>query len=375
MTFSKASTLLLVALGLVGCSTGHAAAPNSTIVAALPPTPTDQPSTTSSSTSTTAASTSTSTSTSSSSSTTTTIAPTPVMPLTGMPIVDPAIAARPAVVIKVSNDPGARPQSGLNAADIVFEAWGAGPTRFATVFQSTDAPTVGPIRSGRTQDVDLVGEFNGPVFACSGGNPTVVTTLRNSDLQVVTESQGPGWRLDPHRRRPHATFNDPASLRLNADPTRTGPAQQFHYRQAGQAATGDASAGFNLHIELVHVEWRFDAQTGRYERSQDGGPHLLADGTQVQADNVVVMWINYDHSFADARSPDGGSIGTGTALVFTGGKVTTVTWTRDDRLKPISFTDASGAPMLLTPGSTWIELANTGQGLFPGTDQLDVLPG
>lgn len=374
MKFPKASTLLIVALGLVSCSTGSAASPTS-LVAALPPTPTQPADTTSPSTSSSSTSTSSPTSTSSAPATTTTIAPTPVMPLTGLPITDPAIAAQPAVVIKVSNDPGARPQSGLNSADIVFEAWGAGPTRFATVFQSTDAPTVGPIRSGRTQDVDLVGEFNGPVFACSGGNPTVVTTLRNSDLQVVTESQGPGWRLDPHRRRPHATFNDPASLRLNADPTRTGPAQQYHYRQAGTAATGDASAGFNLHIELVHVQWRYNPQTGRYERSQDGGPHLLADGSQVTFDNVVVMWINYDHSFADARSPDGGSIGTGTALVFSGGKVTTGTWTRDDRLKPISFTDASGAPILLAPGSTWIELANTGQGPFPGTDELEVLPG
>ena len=94
----------------------------------------------------------------------------------------------------------------------------------------------------------------------------------------------------------------------------------------------------------------------------------------MQFDNVVVMWINYDHSFADARSPDGGSIGTGSVLVFSGGKVTEGTWTRDDRLKPISFTDASGSPILLTPGSTWIELANTGQGSFPGSDTLEVLP-
>lgn len=296
------------------------------------------------------------------------------MPLTGQSITDPAIAAQPAVVVKVSNDPGARPQSGLNDADLVFEAWGAGPTRFATVFQSSDAAKVGPIRSARTQDVDLVGEFNRPVFACSGGNPTVVTTIRSSDLQVVTESQGPGWYLDKHRHRPHATFNDTASLRLNADPASTAPAQQFQYRKAGDAAPGDASAGFNLHIELVHVEWRYNAETGRYDRSQDGGPHVLADGSQVSTDNVVVLWINYDHSFADARSPDGGSIGTGEALVFTNGKVITGTWSRDDRLKPISLTDASGAPILLTPGHTWFELANTGQGSFPGSDELEVLP-
>lgn len=296
------------------------------------------------------------------------------MPLTGKPITDPAVAAQPAVVIKVSNDPGARPQSGLDAADIVFEAWGAGPTRFATVFQSTDAPNVGPIRSARTQDVDLVGEFNHPVFACSGGNPTVVKTIRESDLQVFTESQGPGWRLDKHRKRPHATFNDTASLRSDAAFGSSAPAQQFHYRGAADTATGDPSAGFNLHIERVRAQWRFNVGTGRYDRSQDGGPHLLADGTQVQADNVIVMWIDYEHSFADARSPDGGSIGTGSVLVFSGGKVTTGTWARDDRLKPISFTDASGSPILLTPGSTWIELANTGLGTFPGADELEVLP-
>ena len=51
------------------------------------------------------------------------------MPLTGLPVTDPAVAARVAVVVKISNDPGARPQSGLDKADIVFEAWGAGPTR------------------------------------------------------------------------------------------------------------------------------------------------------------------------------------------------------------------------------------------------------
>ena len=367
MRFAKAASTLIVALGLVACSSSHAAAPNTSTVQVLPPTPTTRPAaTTSSSTSTS--------STTSSTTTSTTVVPEPVMPLTGLPISDPAVAVRPAVVVKVSNDPGARPQSGLDSADIVFEAWGAGPTRFATVFQSKDAPNVGPIRSGRTQDVDLVGEFNGPVFACSGGNPTVVKTLRASDLQVVTESQGPGWRLDKHRHRPHATFNDTASLRETADPTRTGPVQPFHYRSVGAASTGDPSAGFNLHIEAVHAEWRFDATTNRYERSQDGGPHLLDDGTQVQADNVVVMWINYEHSPADARSPDGGSIGFGTTLVFSNGKVTTGTWTRDDRLKPINLTDASGSPILLTPGSTWIELANTGNGGFPGADELEVLP-
>lgn len=296
------------------------------------------------------------------------------MPLTGLPIVDPALAARPAVVVKISNDPGARPQSGLDSADIVFEAWGAGPTRFATVFQSEDAPKVGPIRSARTQDVDLVGSFNGAVFACSGGNNGAIAAIRSSDLLVLTEGKGPGWYLDKNRRRPHATFNDTASLRSNAAPDRPGPAQQFYYRPSGATAGGVASQGFKLRIEQVDAEWQFDPASNIYERSQDGKPHLLADKTQVAFNNVIVLWIDYGRSPADVRSPDGGTIGSGDAVVFTNGKMINGKWSRAGRLDPIALTDASGTPILLTPGTTWFELANSGKGTFPGTDVLEVLP-
>jgi Protein of unknown function (DUF3048) N-terminal domain/Protein of unknown function (DUF3048) C-terminal domain len=296
------------------------------------------------------------------------------MPLTGLPITDPALAARVAVVVKVSNDPGARPQSGLQYADMVFEAWGAGPTRFATIFQSQDAPKVGPIRSARTQDVDLVGSFNGAVFACSGGNNGAIAAIRGSDLLVLTESQGPGWFLDKTRRRPHATFNDTASLRSNAAPDRPGPAQQLQYRKDGAAATGEASDGFKLHIENVHAEWHYVATSDSYQRSQEGHPHVMADGTRVEFNNVVVLWIDYGHSTADGRSPDGGTIGSGDAVVFTNGKQIPAHWARGDRLQPMSLSDAGGAPILLTPGTTWFELANGGKGTFPGTDELEILP-
>jgi len=360
-----------MALVLAACGGGDAA-PATTVAETSPPT-TKPRATTTTEKSTTTSSSSTITTTSSSS-TTTTIAPEPVMPLTGLPVTEPALAARPAVVVKVSNDPGARPQSGLDYADIVFEAWGAGPTRFAAVFQSEDAPNVGPIRSARTQDVDLVGSFNGAVFACSGGNAGAMATIRGADLLVLTESQGPGWHLDKKRRRPHATFNDTASLRSNADPSRPGPAQQYKYRQDGEIATGLSSEGFKLHIQSVDVEWTFVDATNSYVRSQEGKPHVMADGTRVDFANVVVLWINYDRSPADVRSPDGGTLGTGEAVVFTNGKQIAATWSRADRLRPISLTDKGGSPILLTPGTTLFELANTGLGTFPGTDELEILP-
>lgn len=307
--------------------------------------------------------------------TTTTAAPAPVEPLTGLPLGDPALLSKVALVVKISNDGGARPQTGLNDPDIIFEAWGAGPTRFATIWHSRDLDFVGPIRSCREQDVNLVGAFNRAVFACSGGNPGNIALLRSSDLLLITEGQGPGWELDPRRIRPHKTHAHTAFLRSNAGPDRTGPSQQFHYRTVGEAAVaGDPMTGFDLQIQQVFVQWRYDPATGTYLRSQDGHPHILTDGKQVSTDNVVIAFLDYDPSHNDGRAPDGTTTGTNPALVFTGGRLINATWARADRLNPFAFTDASGAPILLTPGRTFIELPNSGKGTVPGTDKFTPVP-
>ncbi len=302
---------------------------------------------------------------------TTTVPPDPVQPLTGLPLTDPALLSRVALVAKVSNDPKARPQTGLNDPDIIFEAWGAGPTRFATIWHSRDLDFVGPIRSCREQDVNLVGEFNRAVFACSGGNPGNVKLLASSDLLLVTEGHGPGWELDPKRGRPHKTHLNTALLRSNAGPDRTGPAQQFHYRAVGEASTAGAPmTGFDLKIQTVFVQWRYDANTGSYLRSQEGKPHTLTDGKQVSTENVVIVWLNYDPSHTDGRSPDGITTGTDSLVVFTGGQMITGTWSRAGRLDPFAFLDDNGAPILLTPGRTFIELPNNGLGLFRGASDV-----
>ncbi|NDH45058.1 MAG: DUF3048 domain-containing protein, partial [Actinobacteria bacterium] len=93
--------------------------------------------------------------------TTTTTLPPILAPLTGLPV--GAEVMRPALVVKIDNHPKARPQWGLNQADIVFEENVEMLTRFAAVFHTNDSDPVGPIRSGRKQDVDLLESFNAPL--------------------------------------------------------------------------------------------------------------------------------------------------------------------------------------------------------------------
>ncbi|HEX4902335.1 MAG TPA: DUF3048 domain-containing protein, partial [Acidimicrobiales bacterium] len=131
----------------------------------------------------------TTTTTSTTTSTTTTTAPAETgYPLTGLPIDDPARAARPVLAVKIDNaEPrrgrGGRPQAGINAADVVYEEMVEGSvTRFLALFHSTDADPVGPVRSARTTDLLLMGPLNRPLFAWSGANAGVAGAVRGAPV-------------------------------------------------------------------------------------------------------------------------------------------------------------------------------------------------
>ena len=164
-----------------------------------------------------------------------------VYPLTGLPVTNPAIAARPALVVKIDNNAKARPQSGLNEADIVFEEIVEVQTRFAAVFHSGVADPVGPIRSGRTQDIDLLGSFNRPLFAWSGGNPNVTAAIEGSDLRELSALKsaayrGGGFYRDEQRKSPHNLYAKGSLLFSLAPPDAGPPPQQFSYlAQIGRA--------------------------------------------------------------------------------------------------------------------------------------------
>ena len=292
----------------------------------------------------------------------TTGAPVAVYPLTGVPVSDAAVAARPALVVKLDNNAKARPQSGLNEADIVFEEIVEVQTRFAAIFHSNVADPVGPIRSGRTQDIDLLGSFNRPLFAWSGGNPNVTAAIEASDLRELSALKSPvyrggGFYRDDQRKAPHNLYAQGSLLRSLAAPDAGPPPQQFAYLAPGEAYSGEPATSLAGDMDGLQVSWAFDATSGRYLRSSSGEPHGDALSGQVSTDNLIVMFVDYRPSVDDARSPEAQTIGAGEAMVMRGGRLVRCTWTRADRFSPIVLTDPAGTPVKLTPGRTFIELA------------------
>lgn len=316
------------------------------------PTTTESRPTTTASTSTT----STTTSTTTTLPPTTTTTPEPArMPLTGIPLdYGQAPPDRPAMVVKVDNAPAARPQSGFNLADIVFEEIvNDNLTRFALVFHSQGSDPVGPIRSGRLQDVDLFASYAAPSFVWSGGNATVENAIANSGFLDLRFGSN-GLFLDRGKRSPHQVYGNTSTLWENTQPWQGRPGAQFSYRRDGEQPLGVPAAGVDIILDSVDVRWIWDPALGGYLREMDGEAHYDAATGQVSTHNVVVLAMNYVQGVSD--SPDAQSIGYGEAHVFSGGTYVHGTWVRADRFAPFTLAADDGTPIELTPGRTFIEL-------------------
>ena len=116
--------------------------------------------------------------------------------------------------MKIDNATGARRNhSGLAVADIVFEEIVEGSiTRFAAVFHSQGSDVVGPIRSGRSQDVDLLTSFVEPLFAWSGGNAGVTRLIAESPLTDLNAVRGGKGYYRGSGTQPHNLYNSTDAL-------------------------------------------------------------------------------------------------------------------------------------------------------------------
>lgn len=290
----------------------------------------------------------------------------PYYPLTGLVATDPVQAARPALTAKIDNHPNARPQTGLNKADIVFEENVESLTRFAAIFHSQGSDPVGPLRSGRTQDIDILGSYNKPLFAWSGGNYRVTKAINASDLVNVgySASRGKGgYFRSKDNKAPHNLFAMTSNLWTLAPEGSGPPVQQFTYRTDSDAkpTTSVPVDGAKVSMYNVKVYWKWDAASGNFLRSSDNvkrvlEPHMTDDG-QVNTKNVVVLYVTYMRSKADRKSPHAITKGKGTGYVMTDGGLIPINWSRETRTNTFDLTDANGALVRLTPGRTWVELA------------------
>lgn len=305
-------------------------------------------------------------------STTTTVAKGDISHLTGLAFSNPAYAHRPALAVKIDNAPQAWPQSGLLHSDVVYEEMvEGGYTRYMAVFQSQNAPTLGPIRSVRASDADIAAPLRG-FFAYSGGIPAFVNDIRRSGVtDVGAYVLGNAYYRLSSRYAPHnlysstnAIYNGASAAGLSAHV----PPRLFEFRVPG---SGFQAAGASP-VSSVRVDisgnsdalWTWNASAADWERSTNGVPQHNPAGLPENAKNVIVEYVSYTNTgFVDPAGnpvPQAHSVGSGQALFLSGGKEATGTWSKASESSVTSFSDSSGQPIKLAPGRTWVEFAPIG---------------
>jgi len=287
-------------------------------------------------------------------------------PLTGQ-VVESAddIINRPALVVKIDNHSSARRNhSGLGVADIVFEEKVEGTiTRFAAVFHSQGSDPVGPIRSGRSQDVDLLTALQRPLFAWSGGNAGVTRAIAESSFIDLNWQHTPNTYYRGAGSTPPNLYSSTQRLWEHIPFGHPGaPPRQFRFLPEGRQFEGDPVEGVDLRIGSIDVSWDWDAERHAFMRTMEGSPHVDAVHGPIGATNVVLMVVEYKPDPIDTRSPAAVTIGNGPAYIFSDGRAIEARWGRYSSDQPLNLQEAgTGKPIPINVGTTWIELMEAGE--------------
>ena len=290
--------------------------------------------------------------------TTTTKAP-PVAPLTGLADPSGAAQTRAALNVKIENTPESRPQTGLDQADVVWEEVVEGQiTRFLAMYNSQSPATLGPIRSVRLTDPNIVWPVGG-IFAFSGGAKYALDGIAKAPVVLVDESRaGSAMYRERSRVAPHNLYGR-GDLLFQKGGTPVPPPALFTYttkRSAaptpGTQAALSARVGFN---GSYAVDWTWDATRRAWMRAAGGRPFVVASGNQISATNVVIMAITY-RGGPGAMQAEGILTGEGRAIVLTDGLAIEGRWIRPNLTTPAKFVDGAGRTVPLAPGNTWVEL-------------------
>ncbi len=283
-------------------------------------------------------------------------------PLTGMDATeaDPVLLARPSIAIKIPNEGAhSRPQKGLEYADIVFEQYvEAGIPRLVAVFHSNQPEEVGPVRSMREMDPNIVGSFQGPLVF-SGANPKVMNYARSTGQLLIAQDLGDrGFFRTNDRRSPYNLHVTLAKVLEQAGDS-PSPPQQFDYAYPASLATSALSGTDATHIDLRMSRygepgWDWQADTGVWTRTEFGEPDITMDGNQISATNVVVLLVKIHYNWGLPVTEM--IVSNRPGYVATGGKYIPILWSKSERTGKYVLTTEDGQPVALAAGQTWVEL-------------------
>ncbi|MEX2356015.1 MAG: DUF3048 domain-containing protein [Thermaerobacterales bacterium] len=289
-----------------------------------------------------------------------------IHPLTGLPVLANELIWR-YTMVAIDNNPRARPQTGMPAADLVYELpVEGGLTRFLALYRAGRANPVGPVRSSRDYFLDLAMEWDA-VYAHVGGSPMHYEQVGDTGLIILDDLRGAAgggvfWRSSD-RRAPHNLYTSTVNLRQKIDERNwheTPPDRKpFRFVTPDQLPEGEPARELVVfwpgHVREA-VTYTYAEGSGAYLRYLGPDAHIdEASGEALQAVSILVQFVPSRQIPGDeAGRLDVDMVGEGRLMTVTGGQVTEGRWRKTGRREATAFLDAGGEPVQLLPGQVWV---------------------
>ncbi|MEY9966148.1 hypothetical protein ABIA33_004207 [Streptacidiphilus sp. MAP12-16] len=283
---------------------------------------------------------------------------TPTSPLTGLPGQAGRILA-----VKIDNIVNARPQTGVNSADVVYaiEVEG-GLSRFLAVYDANHLPpgdAIGPVRSARESDLPILQQYGKVDFVYSGALSRFLPVLAAANVFNCSPQQAGSFFRGQNNVPPYNEYTVPSGI-LRQFPD-SAPAQDIGFRFGDAPAGGVPAASYAARMPAASFTFTWSAARGKYLVAMDGAPARSTDAGQMGAPTIVVQKVAETTSprgFMDTPgelSPYAPTVGGGEAIVLRDGKAYDGTWSRPDAGSGTTFSYA-GQRMNFHAGQVWIVL-------------------
>ena len=272
-------------------------------------------------------------------------------------------AGKQVLVVKIDNTPAAQPHAGLRSADVVYieeVEWGL--TRLAAVFATEQPDVVGPVRSARITDLELLKNYGNAAFAYSGAQSKLIPVIGRSGLVDVSGDKSiRGYYRERGRRAPTNFMGKPSVLLDRAGDSAKARDIGFTFASAAPAG-GWAATTLKARWPSSSLGAEYDAAKKNYALTLNGRSARAAEGGVQRATTIVVQYVKVtDSGYGDkfgGRTPMSSTVGSGTGLVLRNGQAYKMRWSRPTPTAETSFTNLAGQPLPFAPGQIWVALVN-----------------
>jgi len=263
------------------------------------------------------------------------------------------------LIVKIDNLDAARPQTGLTRADIIYLLpVEGGLSRIMAVFSTHVPPVIGPIRSSREDDIELLRQYGRPAFAYSGADPRLLPLVHRARIVDLYEGLARGYYRDPRRLAPHNLYARASQLLAQAQGA--SRAHAIGFRFGPPPPGGRPTLSRSVSYPAAAFRFRWSAARQRWLVSMDGARAGSTEDGQLSAATVVIQYTTVRTSRFHKQgvpSPYAVSVGSGTAVVLRDGKSWDARWSRSQGDTGTTYTTPAGQPMTFARGPVWIVLA------------------